>query len=64
MWFRVVATRCGAIPDAAEYPPHARRRAFVLAISHIICRRMVQALQAWLSDGTHLAFLAGGVARL
>ena len=62
MWFRVVATRRGAIPNSLNM--FRRGHAFVLAISHIICRRMVEALQAWLSDGTHLALLAGGIVLL
>lgn len=65
MWFRVVATRRCAIPDAtATTILGLRRRAIVLAISHLICRDMVEALQVWLSDGKHLAFLAGAVVLL
>jgi len=30
----------------------------------MICRRMVDALQASLSDGLHLAFFAGGIVLL
>ena len=65
MWFRVVSTRRRAISDGTlDVAPCAQANALVLAISHIICRRMVDALQAWLSDGKHLAFLAGGIVLL
>lgn len=63
MWFRVVATRRRAIPDATNAPAaHGARHRFGDIALHLSA--MVEALQAWLSDGRHLAFLAGAVVLL